>query len=83
MVFADGVSIPSDGNVCHFTADQMLLFLREIHAPVGTINAWRQLRIDGKDFARMSNDRLQEYRIDSTVVQFFRDRSKMQILLQL
>lgn len=75
------IEIPVNGNISGFSVYQMVFFLRENHAPYETLTTWVREGLDGMAFANMTDDDLKTYGIATPVIQFFRDRSKMQRVL--
>jgi hypothetical protein len=73
------ISIPEDGNVRHFSADQLQQLLCQLNVSSETLRVLHQLKIDGRMFADMSNETLLKYRLHKPIIAYFRDRSRVDV----
>ncbi|XP_069127501.1 uncharacterized protein [Argopecten irradians] len=72
------IQIPGDGNIQHFSADEMTVFFRCMKVDELIIQRLKRKKMDGKRFARLKDSDLDEIGIKNPIISYFRDRSKRQ-----
>ena len=70
--------IPCDGNIGDFAVDEIEKFLQHMKVNGHVITKLKQKGVTGKKFAAMDDGKLDSLGIKNPVIQYFRDRSKIE-----
>ncbi|XP_012942166.1 uncharacterized protein LOC106012780 [Aplysia californica] len=72
------ITIPNDGNISAFTADQLSNFLRCLKIDDRIISHLHRKNVDGKRFAKLKDSELESLGVSqNAVVLFFREKSEI------
>lgn len=68
-------SLPADGNLLPFSVAQMVTIFRLLHLPGELIYRLSKSKVDGRRFARFSDQELEDLGMNNPIIRYFRDRS--------
>ncbi|KAK3089131.1 hypothetical protein FSP39_001077, partial [Pinctada imbricata] len=69
------ISIPRDGNIQHFTVDELATFFRHLRIQENTVQKLKHKQLDGRRFGKLKDRTLEELGMKNPIIMYFRDRS--------
>ncbi|KAL8622494.1 hypothetical protein ACOMHN_034157 [Nucella lapillus] len=69
------ITIPNNGNLAEFSADDMATLLRYLRLEDRLINHLHRNGLDGRRFGRLKDSDLDNLKLNNPVVVYFRDRT--------
>lgn len=74
---AEVTSIPADGNLLQFNVAQMVTVFRLLNVPGELIYKLFKCEVDGRKFATISDQELDDLGMNNPIIRYFRDRTAL------
>ena len=69
------ITIPKDGNIQHFTVDELATFFRYMKVDENMVQRLKRKELDGRRFGKMKDKTLADLGMKNPIMIYFRDKS--------